>query len=224
MHHPEHSVVSAPRLPTRADARRALGIKLYVAPLVLAFSPVFALLAVVSPSERMRWVAAWFALGAALMGVVLTIENRRSIALALELVRRRHELPNAGIERDGGRLRSTTELRSYPLHASFFVVAFSGSTCPSPDPPFAARALAVGINALFGWWSLGGLVTTPLALWSCWQGGKRTTPADLIAAIDASPRPDRGAALRDAVRLVVTACAVLLLIVAACALVIHLSD
>ena len=210
--------------PTRRHVRRALKAEPWAEPLMLAFAPVFALLAVVTAKDApgMVWVWWVFASLSSVCPVASFVEQRRRVSLVRELCARREELSTTGLARDGALLRADTELRSYPIHISFLlIVSFSTATCPSPRPRNLARGLALAINLFFGWWSLGGLFLTPVNLWRCVRGGDMTTPGALVALVDAEPAPDLGRELGHAARVAGVAAGVLAVIVAVCAVVVH---
>lgn len=185
--------VSEARALTRGTVRRALGSQPWAEPLLFLFSPVFALLSLVTPEadQRMRWVWAALAAAAGVVAVFSFAEQRRRVAFVLELCRRRRELAMGTFVLDGEVLRRDTALYSYPIQASFFVVAMRTTTCPSLRPRPIARALAVLMNLCIGWWSVTGLARTPLCLWRCVRGGDVTTPAELIDVVDAHERAVR---------------------------------
>jgi hypothetical protein len=123
------------------------------------------------------------ALGAACAAIFSFVEKRRQVSFVLELVARRHELASLGYQQNGVLLRLETELRWFPIQASFLVVAVTTGTCPAAEPRPAAKAVAVAINALLGWWSWAGLLRTPVCLWSCFKGGKVTTVRQLLEKV-----------------------------------------
>lgn len=180
------TVPTAPPL-SRRTVRRALGAQAWAEPLVLAFAPVFALLAVVTPAgdARMRWLWATLSVAAALVGFFSLVEQRRRVAFVFELCQARRELAMALLVREGVTLRRDTTLRCYPLQASLLFVTLRSATCPSSHERRGARALAIAVNLALGWWSITGLFTTPLILWRCARGGDVTTPAELIGVVDA---------------------------------------
>lgn len=171
---------------TRRLVRRALGAQVWAEPLILAFAPVFALLAFVTPvgQERARWLWVVLSVGAALAGIFSLVEQRRRVSFVLELCRARRELAMGSFIREGNALRSDSPLRCYPIQASLLVVTLRSATCPSSEPRPGAQALAFAVNLAFGWWSITGLFTTPFCLWRCARGGDTTTPAELIDVVD----------------------------------------
>ena len=171
---------------TRRTVRRALGSRAWTEALILAFAPVFALLAFVTPAaeQGMRWLWLALSIAASLVSMFSHIEQRRRVSFVLELCQARRELAMGSFVYDGAALQRDTPLRYFPIHASLLFVKLRSATCPSSHERPAAQALAVTVNVLLGWWSLSGLVTTPFYLWRCLRGGDAITPAELIDAVD----------------------------------------
>jgi hypothetical protein len=171
---------------SRRVVRNALSARPWVEPLVLAFAPVFALLAVVSPPADGHMRSLWATLSSA-AGVVAAfsfVEQRRRVSLVLDLCNRRLELAEGRLAHEGVVLHADTALRYYPLRASLLFIEVQSATCPSCHRRRGAQALSVAVNLLLGWWSPVGLLTTPFLIWRCARGGETTTPAALLEAVD----------------------------------------
>jgi hypothetical protein len=132
----------------------------------------------------MRWL--WVALSGAagLVSVFSLVEQRQRVSFVFDLCQGRRELAMGAFVRDGVALRPDTPLRCYPIQASLLFVTLQSATCPSSQQRQGAQALALTVNLALGWWSISGLLTTPLYLWRCVRGGDTTTPAELIDAVD----------------------------------------
>ena len=154
--------------------------------MLLAFSPVFALLAAVTPVQdgRVRWLWGAMSVAAGVVAVLSFVEQRRRVSLVFDLCQGRRELAMGAFTREGVTLNRDTKLVCYPLQASLFFVELRSTTYPSSYPRRGAQGLAIAVNLLLGWWSVAGLFRTPFNLWRCARGGDVTTPAELIDAVD----------------------------------------
>lgn len=180
---------------SRATVRRALGSPPWVEPLLLAFAPVFTLLSLVAPEADVRLRCIWgvFGAGCLVVAIFSFIEQRRRTTLVLELYEARREVAMGRFMREELALSRDTPLRCYPIQASFFLIEVRTATCPSSRPRPGARALAICVSLLLGWWSPIGLLRTPLFLWRCLRGGELTTPGELIDKVSAYVESDRDA-------------------------------
>jgi hypothetical protein len=216
--------VATEYVPTRMHVWRALKIAPWADLLLLMFSPVFALLAVVCASDGWRSTSLFgvASAGSLLVAGLSFIEQGRRISLVQRLARERRQLAIAGIDLGGSRVRAGSELRFYPICASFFFVTMRTTTCPWPSRRPGAMALAILLNVLMGWWSLEGLVATPFNLVACARGGLPTTPRELLRQVDDHPRPDLRREALDMLRLIGFGILALVVIIAVCAVAVNM--
>lgn len=116
-------------------------------------------------------------------GIFVLREQHREDLLRRWLFTHANEIWQSGVERDGFVVRPDTQLVTYPLGVSMLVLWFQRSGCPRFAEAADANAGKLGAlftTALCGWWSIFGVLGTPLQLLTCVRGGNRSTVHDYM--------------------------------------------
>jgi hypothetical protein len=133
-------------------------------------------------SSAIVWIALPFALAFLGAAVFILREQIREDRLRDWLFRSADEIWASGVMRDGVLVRPDTELVVFPVTVSLVVLRMRVPTCPllAGSSPGATKLGALLTTATTGWWSLGGILRTPLDIAVCLRGGERCTVSDYM--------------------------------------------
>ncbi|MBK8238590.1 MAG: hypothetical protein IPK74_23945 [Deltaproteobacteria bacterium] len=123
-------------------------------------------------------IAAVMAVAYLVGGIFVVREHRREDAFRQWLFSHAHAIWAEGVEYQGVLVRPDTELVTFPIGVSMLILRFSQPSCPElAEGPYATRARlgTVLTTGTAGWWSLFGVLATPMELFVAARGGARIT-------------------------------------------------